>query len=57
MERYRAITSAENTLKMIIICSIFFKEFSSPYYNDKGEVFGFLFREYIKQSLQKINNT
>ena len=56
IECNRAIPSAANTLKIIQICAALFTEFSSTYYNYKGDKFGFLFRGYIKPSLKSIHN-
>ena len=55
MERNRAITSADNTLKNQM-CSALFTAFLSTLYNDKYELFRFIFREYVKPSLQNIGH-
>ena len=46
-----------NTLKTIHLSSYFYNECVSTFYNDKDFTFGYLFREYIKPSLQNIDHT
>ena len=45
---YRAIPSADNTLKIITTYNRLHTEFESTYYNDKGDTFIYLFGKYIK---------
>ena len=44
---YIEITFKSNTLKSIIVCTGLKTEFSSTYYNDKGDLFGYIIGEYI----------
>ena len=56
MVHYITITYAANNLKIITICYCLHTEFSSTYYNDKGNVFRNIFGQYIKPHMNEIDN-
>ena len=57
MECNRAIPDYAFILKRVTVCFALFTEFTSTYYNDMYETFGFIFRKYIKLSLKYIDNS
>ena len=54
MACYSAIPFDYNTLKSITIYTHFHTEFTSTYYNDKGDAFRNIFGQYIKPYMNKI---
>ena len=56
MEFYIDIPSATNTSKIITICNRFHTEFSSTYYNDKGDAFIYIFGQYIKPYMKEMDH-
>ena len=56
MACYREITYDANTLKLITICCGLYTDFVSTYYNDKVDVFRFIFAEYIEPYMKEMDH-
>ena len=56
MACYRKPPYDDNTLKTTTISSSFHAEFASTYYNDKGDVFRFIFGKFIKPYMKEIDH-